>query len=167
MRPSTKTGMLFTHRQLILNRQQFLEETRTFEHLPIMHWSTIPSLLLATAIAQVAARDFSRTCSGISYGTTTLRANCQDSRGDGTSADINLTRCLANDNGRLVVWHIHPSFRNLSNRLKAFILTEPYSVDHPGKQKSSKDVRYNSLTAGLLAPRSSFATAVSPQTVVF
>ncbi|KZL65396.1 hypothetical protein CT0861_06236 [Colletotrichum tofieldiae] len=66
---------------------------------------TIASLILAANITQVVAGGFSATCESISYSSTTLSAWCQDSLLANTHTEIDLTRCLANIGGKVVVRH--------------------------------------------------------------
>lgn len=64
--------------------------------------ATLP--LLAMAALQVAAGDFSATCSGTSYFSTSVKSYCQDtSQEDSYSTDLDLTKCLANVGGKVVV----------------------------------------------------------------
>lgn len=64
--------------------------------------ATLP--LLAMAALQVAAGDFSATCSGTSYFSTSVKSYCQDKyQEDNYSTDLDMTKCLANVGGRIVV----------------------------------------------------------------
>ncbi|OBR09516.1 Cvnh domain-containing protein [Colletotrichum higginsianum IMI 349063] len=66
-----------------------------------MHRSTI--LCALSAIVSLAyAGDFSKSCSSISFRSTSISASCNDKFGDSVGTNIDLTRCLANVGGRLV-----------------------------------------------------------------
>ncbi|KAL2883851.1 hypothetical protein SGCOL_000484 [Colletotrichum sp. CLE4] len=72
--------------------------------------ATLP--LLAMADLQVAAGDFSKTCSGTSYFSTTVTSNCQDKyQEDSYSTDLDMTKCLANVGGKIVCRPSSPSFK--------------------------------------------------------
>ncbi|KAI3553768.1 hypothetical protein CABS03_03387 [Colletotrichum abscissum] len=59
--------------------------------------------LLAMAALQVAAGDFSATCSGTSYFSTSVKSYCMDKyQEDSYSTDLDMTKCLANVGGRIV-----------------------------------------------------------------
>ncbi|KAI3537504.1 hypothetical protein CSPX01_10092 [Colletotrichum filicis] len=58
--------------------------------------------LLAMAALQVAAGDFSATCSGTSYFSTSVKSSCMDYQEDSYSTDLDMTKCLANVGGRIV-----------------------------------------------------------------
>lgn len=67
-----------------------------------MHRFTI-LCALGAVISLAYAGDFSKSCSNISYRSTSISASCDDSFGDSDGTSIDLTRCLANVGGRLVV----------------------------------------------------------------
>ncbi|KAK0368368.1 hypothetical protein CLIM01_14275 [Colletotrichum limetticola] len=73
---------------------------------------TVALTLLATAAVQVAAGGFSATCSGTSYFSTSIKSYCEASDQESTySSDIDLSKCLANVGGKLVVRVTSPSFK--------------------------------------------------------
>ncbi|TIC95575.1 hypothetical protein CH35J_007898 [Colletotrichum higginsianum] len=75
-----------------------------------MHRSTI--LYALSAIVSLAyAGDFSKSCSSISFRSTSISASCDDKFGDSAGTNIDLTRCLANVGGRLVCRPSNPSFK--------------------------------------------------------
>ncbi|KAH0425179.1 hypothetical protein CcaCcLH18_11113 [Colletotrichum camelliae] len=63
------------------------------------------SLVAAAAVQLVAAGDFSKTCNSMSYFSTTLSAKCanNDYEPYDELTDIDLTRCLANVGGQVVI----------------------------------------------------------------
>ncbi|KAK1534736.1 uncharacterized protein CCOS01_03488 [Colletotrichum costaricense] len=68
--------------------------------------------LLAMAALQVAAGDFSATCSGTSYFSTSVKSYCMDKyQEDSYSTDLDMTKCLANVGGRIVCRPSNPSFK--------------------------------------------------------
>ncbi|KZL69566.1 hypothetical protein CI238_00749 [Colletotrichum incanum] len=64
---------------------------------------TVVLSLVASAAVQVAAGDFSATCSGTSYFSTSITSFCDSADQESTEkTDIDLKKCLANVGGRLV-----------------------------------------------------------------
>ncbi|TDZ54032.1 hypothetical protein CTRI78_v006568 [Colletotrichum trifolii] len=72
---------------------------------------TYTALLLVAAATRVAAGGFASSCSDISFSSTTLSANCDDNYQESFSADIDLTKCLANVGGKIVCRPSNPSFK--------------------------------------------------------
>lgn len=70
-----------------------------------MHASTVLALLTASAVQLVAAGGFASTCSDMTYSGTTFTAQCKNNFVDPYSekAPIDLSKCLANVGGKVVV----------------------------------------------------------------
>lgn len=66
------------------------------------------SLVAAAAVQLVAAGDFSKTCNSMSYFSTTLSAKCTNTDYEPYDEDthLDLTRCLANVGGQVVVSYV-------------------------------------------------------------
>ncbi|UQC86302.1 uncharacterized protein CLUP02_11802 [Colletotrichum lupini] len=75
------------------------------QHTFIMHASTVLALLTASAVQLVAAGGFASTCSDMSYSGTTFTAKCKNTFVDPyfEDAPINLSKCLANVGGKVVI----------------------------------------------------------------
>ncbi|KAK1849353.1 cyanovirin-n domain-containing protein [Colletotrichum chrysophilum] len=68
-----------------------------------MRMNTLLSLLTAVPIAQVAAKDFSGSCSGMSYFSTSIKAFCFTADNEySNDSSLDLRSCLANVGGQVV-----------------------------------------------------------------
>ncbi|KAF5495215.1 hypothetical protein CGCS363_v009145 [Colletotrichum siamense] len=77
-----------------------------------MRMNTLLSLLTAVPIAQVAAKDFSGSCSGMSYFSTSIKAFCFTADNEySNDSSLDLKSCLANVGGQVVCRPSNPSFK--------------------------------------------------------
>ncbi|CAI0645010.1 unnamed protein product [Colletotrichum noveboracense] len=77
-----------------------------------MRMNTLLSLLTAVPIAQVAAKDFSESCSGMSYFSTSIKAFCFTADNEySNDSSLDLRSCLANVGGQVVCRPSNPSFK--------------------------------------------------------
>ncbi|KAF3798580.1 hypothetical protein GCG54_00010731 [Colletotrichum gloeosporioides] len=68
-----------------------------------MRMNTLLSLLTAVPIAQVAAKDFSGSCSGMAYFSTSIKAFCFTADNEySNDSSLDLRSCLANVGGQVV-----------------------------------------------------------------
>ncbi|KAI3536133.1 hypothetical protein CABS03_05357 [Colletotrichum abscissum] len=80
-----------------------------------MHITVVLSLLAAAAV-EVAAKDFSATCFDTYYESTTITSSCFRTGGDsGYTTRLDMTKCLANVGGKLVVRYFPMSSLKLAS----------------------------------------------------
>ncbi|KAK0377815.1 hypothetical protein CLIM01_04794 [Colletotrichum limetticola] len=96
--------------------------------------------LLAMAALQVAAGDFSATCSGTSYFSTSVKSYCKDKyQEDSYSTDLDMTKCLANVGGRIVV-SLTPRSQALSRSIVGFKLIPSFKFCDCGLGGDKKQI---------------------------